>query len=130
MYTLLTLVCTETSVIGFLLVANGELIFSIVFLLLLITYGVILHSLKILSQEGKKKALQTCGSHITVVVYFFVLCVFMYARSAKTFSIDKLLTVFCTIITLMLNPLIYSLRNSELTNAMKKPWRSNILICK
>ena len=127
MYPLLELVCTDTYVIGILVVANGGLICTIVFLLLLISYGVILHSLKNLSQEGKQKALQTCGSHITVVVCFFVLCIFMYARPAKTVPNDKLLSVFYTIITPMLNPLIYSLRNSELTNAMKKLSRGNII---
>ncbi|XP_043299114.1 olfactory receptor 4A47-like [Cervus canadensis] len=127
MYPLLELVCSDTYVIGILVVANGGLICTIVFLLLLISYGVILHSLKNLSQEGKRKALQTCGSHITVVVCFFVPCIFMYARPAKTFPNDKLLSVFYTIITPMLNPLIYSLRNSELTNAMKKLSRGNII---
>ncbi|XP_006212298.1 olfactory receptor 4A47-like [Vicugna pacos] len=123
MYPLLKLVCTDTYVTDLLVAANGGLICTIVFLLLLISYGVILHSLKNLSQEGRRKSLQTCGSHITVVVCFFVPCIFMYARPAKTFSLDKSLTVFYTIITPMLNPLIYSLRNSEMTNAMKKLWR-------
>nr|XP_020766152.1 olfactory receptor 4A47-like [Odocoileus virginianus texanus] len=127
MYPLLELVCTDTYVIGILVVANGGLICTIVFLLLLISYGVILHSLKNLSQEGKRKALQTCGSHITVVVCSFVPCIFMYARPAKTFPNDKLLSVFYTIITPMLNPVIYSLRNSELTNAMKKLSRGNLI---
>ena len=120
MFPLLKLVCTDTYVIGILVVANGGLICSIVFLLLLISYGVILHSLKNLSQEGRQKALQTCGSHITVVVCFFVPCIFMYVRLAKTFPIDKSLSAFYSVITPMLNPLIYSLRNSEMTNAMKK----------
>ncbi|XP_057583013.1 olfactory receptor 4A47-like [Hippopotamus amphibius kiboko] len=124
MYPLLKLVCTDTYVIGILVVANGGLICSIVFLLLIISYGIILHSLKNLSQEGRRKALQTCGSHITVVVCFFVPCIFTYARPAKTFPIDKSLSVFYTVITPMLNPLIYSLRNSEMTNAMKKLWRN------
>ncbi|XP_006212299.1 olfactory receptor 4A47-like [Vicugna pacos] len=127
MYPLLKLMCTDTYVIGILVVANGGLICTIVFLLLLISYGVILHSLKNLSQERRWKALQTCGSHITVVVCFFVPCIFMYARPARTFPIDKSLSVFYTVITPMLNPLIYTLRNSEMTNAMKKLWRRNIV---
>ncbi|KAM8929727.1 olfactory receptor 4A47-like [Lycaon pictus] len=127
MYPLLKLVCTETYVAGLLVAANGGVICSIVFVLLLISYGVILHSLKNLSPEGRRKALQTCGSHITVVVFFFVACIFMYARPAKTFPIDKSLTVFYTVITSMLNPLIYTLRNSEMIKAMKKLWRRNVI---
>ena len=120
-YPLLKLVCTDTCVIGILVVANGGLICSTVFLLLLISYGVILHSLKNTSQEERQKALQTCGSHITVAACFFVPCIFIYVRPATTFHIDKSLTVFYTIKTPMLKPLI--LRNSEMTNAMNQLWR-------
>ncbi|XP_045872615.1 olfactory receptor 4A47-like [Meles meles] len=127
MYPLLKLVCTDTYVASLLVVANGGLICSIVFMLLLFSYGVILHSLKNLSPEGRWKALRSCGSHITVVVFFFVPCIFMYARPAKTFPIDKSLSVFYTVITPMLNPLIYTLRNSEMTNAMKKLWGRNMI---
>ncbi|XP_037695499.1 olfactory receptor 4A47-like [Choloepus didactylus] len=127
MYPLLKLVCSDTYVIDLLVALNGGLICSIVFLLLLISYGVILHSLKNLSQEGKRKALSTCGSHITVVVFFFVPCIFMYARPARNFPIDKSLSVFYTVITPMLNPLIYTLRNSEMTNTMKQLWRRKFI---
>ncbi|XP_055288348.1 olfactory receptor 4A47-like [Moschus berezovskii] len=99
MYPLLKLVCTDTFVIGILVVANGGLISATVFLLLLISYGVILQSLKNLSQRGRWKALQTCGYHITVVFCFFVPCIFMYSRPAKTFPFDKSLSVFYTVIT-------------------------------
>ncbi|XP_020766156.2 olfactory receptor 4A47-like [Odocoileus virginianus] len=128
MFPLLKLVCTDTHVTGILVLANGGLICTLGFLLLLVSYGVILHSLKNLSQEGRRKALQTCGSHITVVVCFFVPCIFINARPANTFPVDKSVSVFYTVITPMLNPLIYSLRNSELTNALKKIWRRNIFI--
>ncbi|NP_001377137.1 olfactory receptor family 4 subfamily A member 47V [Bos taurus] len=126
MFPLLKLVCTDTFVIGILEVANGGLMCTLLFLLLLVSYGVILHSLKNLSQEGRRKALQTCGSHITVVVCFFVPCIFMYARPAKTFPIDKSLSVFYTVISPMLNPLIYSLRSSEIMNAIKKLWTKKV----
>ncbi|XP_072813046.1 olfactory receptor 4A47-like [Vicugna pacos] len=126
MFPLLKLICTDTFVTGILVVANGGLMCSIFFLLLLISYVIILHSLKNLSQEGRQKALQTCVSHIAVVVCFFVPCIFMYARPAKTFPIDKFLNVFYTVISPVLNPFIYSLRNSEMTNAMKKLCRKKV----
>lgn len=123
MYPLLKLVCTDTYVIGILVVVDGGLICTTVFLLLLVSYVVILQSLRNLSQEGKQKALQTCISHIAVVICFYDPCIFIYARSPKTLPFDKPLCVYYTVITAMLNTLIYSLQNSEMISAMKMFWR-------
>ncbi|KFO25909.1 olfactory receptor 4P4 [Fukomys damarensis] len=121
-YPLLKLACMDTSKIGFLVIANSGLMGLVIFVVLVMSYGVILYTVKSYSAESCRKALSTCSSHVTVVVLFFALLLFIYIRPATTFPEDKVFALFYTIIAPMLNPLIYTLRNMEMKNAIKKLW--------
>ncbi|XP_007956009.1 olfactory receptor 4C11-like [Orycteropus afer afer] len=119
---LLNLACSDTYNVNLLLVSNSGVICTAGFILLMFSYTTILYSLRNHSAEGRKKALSTCISHIIVVILYFGPCIFIYSRPATTFPMDKMISVFYTIGTPLFNPLIYTLRNAEVKNAMKKIW--------
>ncbi|XP_055403105.1 olfactory receptor 4X2-like isoform X1 [Bubalus kerabau] len=116
------LACSDTVLIGLLIVANGGTLSVISFVVLLASYVVILLHLRTRSSAGRRKALSTCGSHVTVVTLFFGPCIFIYLRPSTTLSADKMVAVFYTVITPLLNPVIYSLRNAEVKKAVKRLW--------
>ncbi|XP_032758064.1 olfactory receptor 4C15-like [Rattus rattus] len=123
LFPLLKLACTDTHIFVILVFANSGSICIIIFSFLLVSYGVILFSLRTHSSEGRRKALSTCGSHITVVVLFFVPCILIYARPTSPFSLEKNVFIFADVLTPLLNPMVYTFRNKEMKNAIRKMWR-------
>ncbi|XP_021551243.1 olfactory receptor 1509 [Neomonachus schauinslandi] len=113
------LACTDTYLTGMLIVSNSGAISLTCFLALVTSYMVILVSLKRQSAEGRRKALSTCSAHFMVVAFFFGPCIFLYTRPDTSFSMDKVVSVFYTVVTPLLNPLIYTLRNEEVKSAIK-----------
>lgn len=116
----LKLACTETYVLELLVIADSGLLSFICFVLLLVSYTVILVNVRNRSSGGLSKALSTLSAHITVVTLFFGPCIFIYACPFSGFSVDKFLSVFYSVITPLLNPIIYTLRNQEMKSAMSR----------
>ncbi|XP_044768304.1 olfactory receptor 4D1-like, partial [Neomonachus schauinslandi] len=111
------------------MISNSGMLVLIWFLLLLISYVVILVMLRSHSGQARKKAASTCTTHIIVVSMIFIPCISVYSRPFTPFPMDKAVSISYTVITPMLNPMIYTLRNREMQAAMKRLGK-HLVICK
>ncbi|XP_037696063.1 olfactory receptor 10AG1-like [Choloepus didactylus] len=120
---ILRLACGDTSVHEISVYVVAMLFGAVPFMLILASYSRIISTiLRLPTAQGRAKAFSTCSSHLLVVVLFFGSATITYLRPKSNHSvgIDKLLSLFYTIVTPMFNPMIYSLRNKDVTAALRK----------
>ncbi|XP_077169612.1 olfactory receptor 6M1-like [Paroedura picta] len=120
---LLSLACIDTSLIQKTVFLLCAMVILSTFLSTVISYIYItITILKIPSSQGRHKAFSTCGSHLTVVFLYYWTVIFMYVSptTRSSFNINKIIAVVYSVVTPMLNPIIYSLRNQEMKQALKK----------
>ncbi|KAG3285185.1 olfactory receptor 5L1-like [Ictidomys tridecemlineatus] len=127
---LLNLSCSDVTVNKVLLFIVATFNESMTIVIILTSYVFILITiLKMRSAEGRRKAFSTCASHLTAIVVFHGTILFIYCQpsSGASLDIDKVATVFYTVVIPMLNPLIYSLRNKDVKEALRNVVYSKIL---
>ncbi|XP_068929786.1 olfactory receptor 2W3-like isoform X2 [Petaurus breviceps papuanus] len=120
---LIKMACVDTVTMESTVFILSVIIVLVPLSLILISYGYITQTiLRIKSTAGRKKAFNTCGSHLTVVSLFYGNIIYIYMQPGNNASQDhgKFLTLFYNLVTPMLNPLIYTLRNKEVKSALKK----------
>uniref|UniRef100_A0A6I8NM54 G-protein coupled receptors family 1 profile domain-containing protein n=1 Tax=Ornithorhynchus anatinus TaxID=9258 RepID=A0A6I8NM54_ORNAN len=120
---LLKLSCSDTHVNENIIFTCAGLNMLGTLLIVLTSYSYILFSiLGMHSAEGRQKAFSTCASHLTAVTIFYGTLIFTYLRPSSSYSLneDRVVSVFYTVVIPMLNPLIYSLRNKEVKEALQK----------
>ena len=120
---LLKLSCSEVSTTEIIPSISSGSIIVVTVSVIALSYICILNTiLKMRSTEGRHKAFSTCTSHLTAVTLYYGTITFIYVMPKSSYSIDqnKVLSVFYTVLIPMLNPLIYSLRNRDVKEALRK----------
>ncbi|XP_050775792.1 olfactory receptor 11A1-like [Gopherus flavomarginatus] len=120
---MLKLSCSDTGMITQVSVILTTLDLPCPFLLTVTSYACIIATiLRIPSTTGRQKAFSTCSSHLIVVTVFYrtLMTVYLLPKTNTLKALNKVFSVFYTVLTPMLNPLIYSLRNKEVKEALRK----------
>ncbi|XP_002755308.1 olfactory receptor 8K1 [Callithrix jacchus] len=120
---LMSILCSDTHELELIILifSSCNLLFSLSIVLISYTF-ILVAILRLNSKEGRYKAFSTCSSHLIVVIVFYGTLLFIYLqpKSSHTLATDKMASVFYTLVIPMLNPLIYSLRNREVKDALKR----------
>ncbi|XP_039216904.1 olfactory receptor 2G3-like [Crotalus tigris] len=124
----LKLACVDTSLNEVVIFSTSVVFLLIPVSLIMVSYGYIASAvLRIRSAEGRKKAFNTCSSHLMVVWLFYGTAIFNYFQPPSNYSHDqgKMISLFYTFVTTMLNPLIYTLRNKDVHKALQRLMKKN-----
>ncbi|XP_005075773.1 olfactory receptor 477 [Mesocricetus auratus] len=119
----LKLSCSDVSIIGIIpSVSAGSIIVITVFVIAISYIYILITILNMRSTEGRHKAFSTCTSHLTAVTLYYGTITFIYVMPKSSYSTEqnKIVSVFYTVVIPMLNPLIYSLRNRDVKEALRK----------
>uniref|UniRef100_G3U1P2 Olfactory receptor n=2 Tax=Loxodonta africana TaxID=9785 RepID=G3U1P2_LOXAF len=130
---LLQLSCSNTQLNQLMILLVGGLIILIPFLGILVSYIHIVSAvLKVPSAQGKQKAFSTCGSHLTVVILFYgtITGVYLSPSSSHSAEKDSPASVMYMVVTPMLNPFMYCLRNKDIKGALRKLLSLKALFCR
>ncbi|XP_073206632.1 olfactory receptor 8U3-like [Lepidochelys kempii] len=120
---LLALSCSDTHITEKVIFTFACCVIMSSFVTVLLSYVYIISTiLQIRSAKGQRKAFSTCTFHLAAVVLLFGTLLFMYLRPTSSYSMDteKIASLFYMVVIPMLNPLIYSLRNKEVIDALRK----------
>ncbi|ERE78398.1 olfactory receptor 507 isoform X2 [Cricetulus griseus] len=126
---LVELSCSDDSISIVLATISVGTVIVVTVVVIVVSYTYILITiLKMHSVEGRQKAFSTCTSHLTAVTLFYGTVTFIYVMPKSSYSTDqnKVLSVFYMVVIPMLNPLIYSLRNNEIKDALRRQLRRKI----
>uniref|UniRef100_A0A8C6FVP0 Olfactory receptor n=1 Tax=Moschus moschiferus TaxID=68415 RepID=A0A8C6FVP0_MOSMO len=126
---LLMLTCSDTYIKQTALFVSAGINLTGSLLIILISYiFIFITIMRIRSSEGQRKAFSTCGSHLTAVIMFYGSLTCMYLRPANKQSVEqgKIVSVICIFVNPMLNPFIYSLRNNDVKQALRRIFTRNL----
>ncbi|XP_028912971.1 olfactory receptor 11L1-like [Ornithorhynchus anatinus] len=125
---LMQLSCSSTAATETVIFILSVMVLCICFLMTLFSYVFIVSTiLKIPSASGQRKTFSTCGSHLAVVTIYYGTMISMYVRPNALLSPDlnKVISVFYTVVTPLLNPIVYSLRNRDFKEILRKVVKRN-----